>query len=351
MTNDRTTGEGVVRQVLLAEPRGFCAGVEMAIKSLAWMVELFDAPVFCYHDIVHNESVVEVFERAGVVFVAEVDEVTPGAPLMLSAHGTAPEIVAAARERAGVVIDAACPLVAKVHHEVKTRVGRGYDIVYVGHAGHDEAIGTMAVAPQAVHLVGTAGEVADVPDTGRPKALLSQTTLGVDEWTDVRDAVHERFPDVWMPTRSDLCYATTNRQAALKEIAPQVDAVVIIGSLTSSNTNALERAARSEGCRQVVRIDSAADLAPVRGSLHGVVGVTAGASVPEAIVQDVLAVLDPVEGVTRVQVTSEEEYFPLPSGLRRHLPREVLVADRTADAGAALERLDRRPVLGGPSDG
>ncbi|MBI2706043.1 MAG: 4-hydroxy-3-methylbut-2-enyl diphosphate reductase, partial [Actinobacteria bacterium] len=216
----------MVRKVILAEPRGFCAGVEMAIKALAWMVELFDPPVYCYHDIVHNVAVVDVFERAGVVFVDDVDDVPGGAPLMLSAHGTAPGVVDRAHERAGVVIDAACPLVAKVHHEVKRRVSKGYDIIYVGHHGHDEAVGTMAVAPEAVHLVGSASDVADVPDTGRPVALLSQTTLGVGEWADARAAVRERFPDVWTPARSDLCFATTNRQTALKALAEKVDAII-----------------------------------------------------------------------------------------------------------------------------
>ncbi len=328
-----------VRKVVLAEPRGFCAGVEMAIKSLAWMVELFEAPVYCYHEIVHNRSVVEIFERAGVVFVEDVADVPPGAPVMLSAHGSAPEVVAAARDRASLVVDAVCPLVAKVHHEVKVRAGRGFDVVYVGHAGHDEAIGTMAVAPDAVHLVERAEDVAALPDTSKPVAFLSQTTLAMDEWASVRDATATRFPDVWMPERSDLCFATTNRQQALRALAGRVDAIIVIGSQSSSNTNALERVARESGCRRVERIETALDLP---GDLTGIVGVTAGASVPEQLVQDVLDVLDPIEGFESLRATDEDEYFPLPGGLRSRIPAEALAADRRTDASDALERLASR---------
>src|ERR1700694_4662338 len=148
-----------VEKVLLAAPRGFCAGVEMAIKALAWMVRVFEPPVYCYHEIVHNQVVVERFRRLGVIFVNDIDEVPEGAPLMLSAHGSAPEVVDAARAKGGAVVDAVCPLVTKVHHEVKVRAGRGYTVVYVGHKGHDEAVGTMAVAPEAVQLVETAEDV------------------------------------------------------------------------------------------------------------------------------------------------------------------------------------------------
>ncbi len=328
-----------VRKVLLAEPRGFCAGVEMAIKALAWMVELYDPPVYCYHDIVHNKSVVDVFTEAGVIFVEDIEDVPAGAPVMLSAHGSAPAVVEGARARASVVVDAACPLVAKVHHEVKIRAGQGFDIIYVGHDGHDEAVGTMAVAPEAVHLVQHVADVEELARDDRPVALLSQTTLGMREWADVRDAVEERFPDVWMPTRSDLCFATTNRQTALEALAGQVDALIVIGSQSSSNTNALERVARESGCSRVERIDTVSDLP---SDLHGVVGVTAGASVPEQIVDEVLAALDPTEGVEALRVTDEDEYFPLPAGLRSELSAEALAADRSTDASAALEKLAGR---------
>ncbi|HZI46044.1 MAG TPA: 4-hydroxy-3-methylbut-2-enyl diphosphate reductase, partial [Ilumatobacter sp.] len=204
-----------VERVLLAEPRGFCAGVEMAIKALAWMVRAFEPPVYCYHEIVHNKTVVERFERQGVVFVDDMDEVPPGRPIMLSAHGSAPEVVEAARARGSFVVDSVCPLVTKVHHEVKVRAGKGYRIVYVGHEGHEEAVGTMAVAPNAISLVETVAEVDALPDFDQPVALLAQTTLSHRDWEGVAVRVRERFPDVWTPGRSDLCFATTNRQSSL----------------------------------------------------------------------------------------------------------------------------------------
>jgi len=164
-----------VDRVLLAAPRGFCAGVEMAIKALAWMVRAFDPPVYCYHEIVHNQLIVKRFEDLGVVFVDDVSEVPPGRPIMLSAHGSAPEVVAAARANHGFVVNAVCPLVTKVHHEVKVRSGKGYRIVYVGHEGHEEAVGTMAVAPESIHLVENEADVAALPDFKEPVALLAQT--------------------------------------------------------------------------------------------------------------------------------------------------------------------------------
>jgi 4-hydroxy-3-methylbut-2-enyl diphosphate reductase len=306
-----------VDEVLLAQPRGFCAGVEMAIKALAWMVRVFDPPVYCYHEIVHNQLVVDRFCQLGVVFVDDIDAVPSGAPLMLSAHGSAPAVVAAARAKGGVVVDAVCPLVTKVHHEVKVRAGKGYDIVYVGHTGHDEAIGTMAVAPERVHLVETPADVAalDLP-RDQPVAFLAQTTLSLDEWSGVLHSAKDRWPDLWQPGRSDLCYATTNRQSALKEIAHKADAVVVLGSENSSNTKALASVAVGMGCPRVLRVNGAHELPD---DLHGVVGVTAGASAPEELVAGVVARLAPRRGVTLVDVLSEDEYFPPPPELRKLL--------------------------------
>ena len=304
---------------MLAEPRGFCAGVEKAIKALAWMVRVFEPPVYCYHEIVHNRHVVDRFRAQGVVFVDDVAEVPPGAPVMLSAHGSAPEVVAAARARGGAVVDAVCPLVTKVHHELKVRSRKGYTVLYVGHAGHEEAVGTMAVAPESVRLLEHEADLdaLDVVEgVDAPVALLAQTTLSHDEWRGLMEAARRRFPDLWMPNRSDLCFATTNRQAALKAIASESDAVVVIGSANSSNTVALEKVARAGGCPRVLRINEADELPD---DLRGVVGVTAGASAPEALVQAVIDRLAPVEGVTEVTVTTEDEYFPPPPELRELL--------------------------------
>ena len=302
-----------VDRVLLAEPRGFCAGVEMAIKALAWMVRTFEPPVYCYHEIVHNKIVVERFERQGVVFVDDVSEVPEGCPIMLSAHGSAPEVVAAARERGSFVVDSVCPLVTKVHHEVKVRSGKGYRIVYVGHEGHEEAVGTMAVAPDSISRVESVEEVDALPGFEQPVALLAQTTLSHRDWEEVAVRVRERFPDVWTPGRSDLCFATTNRQSSLLAMAPRCDAIVVIGSSNSSNTRALEKLALDAGCPRVYRVNVADQLPD---DLSGTVGVTAGASAPEELVEAVLDRLDPTNGIEVVRITDEDEYFPPPRNIR-----------------------------------
>jgi 4-hydroxy-3-methylbut-2-en-1-yl diphosphate reductase len=302
-----------VDRVLLAAPRGFCAGVEMAIKALAWMVRSHEPPVYCYHEIVHNKLVVERFEQLGVIFVDDISEVPLGRPIMLSAHGSAPAVVAAARERGSVVVDSVCPLVTKVHHEVKVRAGKGFQIVYVGHEGHEEAVGTMAVAPDSITRVESIEEVDALPAFSEPVALLAQTTLSHRDWSDVAVRVKERFPDVWAPGRSDLCFATTNRQSALMTMAPSCDAIVVIGSANSSNTRALERLAREAGCARVHRINQADELPD---DLHGIVGVTAGASAPEELVDEVTSRLAPRLGVEEVRITTEDEYFPPPRRLR-----------------------------------
>lgn len=302
-----------VERVLLASPRGFCAGVEMAIKALAWMVRAFEPPVYCYHEIVHNQSVVRQFEALGVHFVDDVSDVPEGRPIMLSAHGSAPEVVQAARARGGYVVDAVCPLVTKVHHEVKTRAGKGYQIVYVGHEGHEEAVGTMAVAPEAIHRVETPADVEALHEIDGPVAVLAQTTLSHREWEGALDAAKARFPHLWQPARSDLCFATTNRQQALMEIAQRCDAMVVIGSANSSNTIALASLAAESGCEKVFRVNGADELP---GDLAGTVGVTAGASAPEDLVRSVIERLAPLHGVEEVNVTDEDEYFPPPRDLR-----------------------------------
>ncbi len=341
-----------VDRVLLASPRGFCAGVEMAIKALAWMVRAFEPPVYCYHEIVHNQLVVKRFEDLGVVFVDDIADVPPGAPVMLSAHGSAPEVVRAAHEDGRYVVDAVCPLVTKVHHEVKVRARKGFQVIYVGHEGHEEAVGTVAVAPESISRVETPEDVAALPDFDRPVALLAQTTLSHRDWAGVLDATKERFSDMWMPGRSDLCFATTNRQSALTELAPRCDAVVVIGSANSSNTNALAKIAREAGCARVYRVNTAAELPD---DLTGTVGVTAGASAPEDLVMSVIERLAPRHGVEEVRVTEEDEYFPPPRNLRDLLwvidiaatfglggpvADRVPINDRALDASQVLAHLD-----------
>ncbi len=303
-----------VDRVLLAAPRGFCAGVEMAIKALAWMVGAFEPPVYCYHQIVHNAIVVKRFESKGVVFIDDIAEVPPGAPVMLSAHGSAPEVVAGANARGGFVVDAVCPLVTKVHHEVRTRAKKDFDIIYIAHEGHEEAIGTVAEAPEGrIHQVESIAEIDALEDFDGPVALLTQTTLSQHDWALLAAHAHERFPEMWMPGRKDLCFATTNRQDALIEMAHRCDAVIVIGSENSSNTRALARIAADEGCARVLRVNGAAELPD---DLTGTVGVTAGASAPDELVTEVIDVLAPRDGVEEVHLTDEDEYFPPPRSLR-----------------------------------
>ena len=329
-----------VRKVLLAEPRGFCAGVEMAIKALAWMVRLFPAPVYCFHEIVHNRLIVERFEDLGVIFVDDIDDVPPGAALMLSAHGSAPQIVTAAQSKDRFVVNAVCPLVTKVHHEARVRAEKGYTILYVGHAGHDEAVGTLAVAPDAIRLVEDDTDLdralATVDDPEKV-ALLAQTTLALHDWEGLATDARDRFPRLWTATRNDLCFATTNRQSALSAIAVQADAVVVIGSANSSNTIALAKVATAAGCVNVLRIDGPDELDLTALDGASVVGVTAGASAPEDVVQAVIAKLAPTEGVELVHVTDEDEYFPPPRELRELIPAD----DRTISAAEVLADLVR----------
>ncbi len=305
-----------VERVLLAEPRGFCAGVEMAIKALTWMTRIFDGPVYCYHEIVHNEWVVKAFEGVGVVFVGDIAEVPLGAPVMLSAHGSSPEVVEGAADRAAVVIDAVCPLVTKVHHEVKRMARDGYDIIYVGHRGHDEAVGTVAEAPAAITLVEPETGLADFAPADPTKvALLAQTTLGVHEWMAVMDDAVERYPELNTARKSDLCYATTNRQEAVLGLTKECELVLVVGSHNSSNTQALVRVARENGVA-AHRIDSAADIEDAWLEGVSVVGLTAGASAPDHLVQKVIDRLAPDKGFELWSSIEEKEYFPLPPQLR-----------------------------------
>jgi 4-hydroxy-3-methylbut-2-enyl diphosphate reductase len=343
----------------MAEPRGFCAGVESAVKSLAWMAVLHRPPVFCVHPVVHNEDVVARFERLGVRFVADPDQAPVGAPILLSAHGSAPQTVERASRRASVVVDAICPLVTKVHHEIRTRARAGETVLYVGHRGHDEAVGAIAQAPGRVVAVETPADVATaaVPDGDRV-AVLAQTTLAHDDWRDVVAAAGRRFGDVWLPRRDDLCFATTNRQAAVRVLAERCDAIVVVGSPTSSNTRALADTARSAGCPTVVRVAGRDELpADLGAGRDAVVGITAGASTPAHLVDAVIEALRP-ERVERVHVTRESEYFPLARPVRHRLRElagsgrlapalhEAFVHDRTTSADDLLALIEDGHLVG-----
>jgi 4-hydroxy-3-methylbut-2-enyl diphosphate reductase len=331
----------MVEQVLLAEPRGFCAGVEMAIKALTWMTRVFPPPVYCYHQIVHNAAVVGVFEAAGVVFVDTLEAVPSGAPLMLSAHGSGPEVIREAQARGAIVVDAVCPLVTKVHHEVRRMAAAGYRILYVGHEGHDEALGTIAEAPEAVTLVDPAAGLAGftAPDPGKV-ALLAQTTLGHHEWQEVLAAATALFPGLWTARRSDLCYATTNRQAAVEVLARRADLVLVVGSANSSNTRALVRVAQAARAT-AHRVEGPGSLDPAWLQEARVVGVTAGASAPDGAVRAVVEALAPANGVEVVTVTEEAEYFPPPPQLRALL----MALQAAVEGGCAARAPGRRGPL------
>jgi 4-hydroxy-3-methylbut-2-enyl diphosphate reductase len=353
--------------VVLAEPRGFCAGVEAAVKSLAWMVVLHRPPVFCVHPVVHNEDVVARFERLGARFVDDPGHAPPGAPLVLSAHGSPPGTVERAARRGSTVVDAVCPLVTKVHHEIRTHARAGGTVLYIGHPGHDEAVGAIAQAPGSVVPVAGPADVPGAPvPAGVPVAVLAQTTLAQESWRATVDAARKRFGDVWLPPRDDLCFATTNRQAGARALARGCDVVVVVGSPTSSNTRALAATARDAGCPAVVRVAGPGDLptdlldgVPTRRA--AVVGVTAGASTPDDAVDRVVAALRPAR-LTRIPVTEEGEYFPIARPLRqrlRHLARQgrlvppllhAFVHDRTTRADDLLTRIERGGLVAALAD-
>ena len=313
----------------------------MAIKALTWMVRVFEPPVYCYHEIVHNASVVDAFENAGVVFVDAIEDVPEGAPVMLSAHGSAPEVVAAAAARAAVTVDAVCPLVTKVHHEVKRKAADGFDIIYVGHIGHDEAVGTIAEAPDAVTLVDPANGLAHFSPVDPTRvALVAQTTLGMYEWDDVLAEAESRYAGLWTSRKSDLCYATTNRQVAIEALAERSDVVLVVGSATSSNTNALVRVAEAAGT-PAYRVDGPDAVDEGWFEDAEIVGVTAGASAPDQAVRAVIDAVAPRDGVEELRTAAEDEYFPLPPSLRTFLG--ALQSAVEAGYGAA-------PGLGGPLD-
>ncbi len=304
--------------VILASPRGFCAGVNMAIECLEQSLQLFGTPIYVYHEIVHNQYVVNRFKNKGVTFVDALSEVPVGGTLLYSAHGVSPALRAEAHARQLRTIDATCPLVTKVHLEAIKFAKEGYHIVLVGHAGHDEVIGTMGEAPESITLVETVDDVERLPFSHEAKlAFLTQTTLSVDDANVIIAALRKRYPQIVGPNKDDICYATQNRQEAVKEIAPQADLILVLGSQNSSNSQRLAGLARTLG-KPAYLIDTAAELDPQW--LVGVttVMVTAGASAPETVVEDLINQLREKYGATVETRAVREEHvrFPLPKQLR-----------------------------------
>ena len=309
-------------QIILANPRGFCAGVNMAIESLERSLDFFGAPVFVYHEIVHNKYVVERFRSRGVVFVESIEEVPEGAPLLYSAHGVSPQIRDEARSRNLRAIDATCPLVTKVHLEAVKYANDGYTIVLIGHEGHDEVIGTMGEAPERMILVETAEDVEALDlDSSTKVAYLTQTTLSVDDANIVIAALRKKFPRIANPHKDDICYATQNRQEAVRELAGRADVVLVLGSQNSSNSKRLAEIARSLGPHAHL-IDGVADLKFEWFEGVDTVLITAGASAPEDVVQECIRYLETSFGATIVEewVREESVHFPLPRSLRELLP-------------------------------
>jgi len=307
------------KRVLLAEPRGYCAGVDRAVETVERALEKHGAPVYVRHEIVHNRYVVDTLAKRGAVFVAEADEVPEGAVVVFSAHGVAPTVHQSAVARDLRVIDATCPLVTKVHNEVKRFARDDYDILLIGHEGHEEVIGTAGEAPDHVQLVDGVDGVAAVTVRDADKVVwLSQTTLSVDETMEIVARLRERFPTLQDPPSDDICYATQNRQGAVKAMAPQCDLVIVVGSRNSSNSVRLVEVALDSGAGAAHLVDYADDVDPAW--LHGVttVGVTSGASVPEVLVQGVLERLAESGYGTVQNVTTANEtlVFALPREIR-----------------------------------
>ncbi|TAK45078.1 MAG: 4-hydroxy-3-methylbut-2-enyl diphosphate reductase [Betaproteobacteria bacterium] len=304
-------------EVLLANPRGFCAGVERAIEIVERALELRGAPIYVRHEIVHNKTVVESLRAKGAVFVEDLDQVPPGATVIFSAHGVAKSVQAEAERRGLQVFDATCPLVTKVHVEVAKMLRAGFEIVMIGHRGHPEAEGTMGQATEGMYLVESVDEVArlTVKDP-QQLAYVTQTTLSVDDAARVVAALKARFPAIRGPKRDDICYATQNRQDAVKFMAPQCDVVLVVGSPNSSNSNRLREVAEHIGV-QAYMIDSAADLKPDWLAGKRRVGVTAGASAPEVLVKALIERLTRLgaRSVHLMDGTAEDVVFTLPRGL------------------------------------
>ena len=305
-------------KIILANPRGFCAGVNMASESLERALQLFGTPLYVYHEIVHNRPVVDRFRKRGVVFVDGIDEIPEGSTVLYSAHGVAPAIRAASAERNLRAIDATCPLVTKVHLEAVRFAKENYTIILIGHEGHDEVLGTMGEAPMNIRLVQDVHDVEklDLPADAK-LAYLTQTTLSVDDADLIINALRRRFPQIGGPSKDDICYATQNRQEAVKDIVPEADVVVVLGSQNSSNSMRLAEIAQSCGKRSYL-IDTVRELPPAAFVGNETVLITAGASAPEEVVEECVAYLQERYGASVESRTVREEHvsFPLPRELR-----------------------------------
>ncbi len=310
-------------KIRLASPRGFCAGVNMAIDALDLAIELHGTPIYVYHEIVHNKYVVERFRRSGAIFVEDLNDVPEGEHLMFSAHGVSPEVRQIAAQRNLKTIDATCPLVTKVHLEAIRYAKAGYTICLIGHEGHDEVIGTMGEAPEAIILVQTPEEVDDleVKDPSRV-AYLTQTTLSVDDANRIIARLRQKFPQIANPPKDDICYATQNRQEAVKLLAKDADVVLVLGSQNSSNSQRLRELGEECGVRAYL-IDEARYMNDDWFDCAETVVVTAGASAPEQVVQDCLDYLTERFGATMEEhvVREEDVHFPLPRELRNERGR------------------------------
>jgi len=317
-----TTERSTERKVLLAAPRGYCAGVDRAVVTVEKALDLYGAPVYVRKQIVHNKHVVETLESRGAIFVDEVEEVPEGATVVFSAHGVAPEVHHQAADRGLKTIDATCPLVTKVHSEAKRFASEGYDIILIGHDGHEEVVGTMGEAPDSMTLVEDLDAARSIEVEDPDKLVwLSQTTLSVDETLETVDVLKERFPNLMSPPSDDICYATQNRQVAIKEVAAGSDVVIVVGSGNSSNSVRLVEVALESGASSAYRIDAASEIDPLWLENATTVGVTSGASVPEILVNEVLEYLAEkgFGTVEEVQTAEETLVFALPPELRRDM--------------------------------
>ena len=310
---------GHPQEILLAEPRGFCAGVDRAIEIVERAIIKFGAPIYVRHEIVHNTYVVNDLKDKGAIFIEELSDVPPGATLVFSAHGVSLAVQEEALQRGFQIFDATCPLVSKVHVEVAKLHKEGYEFIMIGHKGHPEVEGTMGQLDSGIHLVEDVADVARVqPGQTEKLALVTQTTLSMDDAADIAAAVKARFPKVREPKQQDICYATQNRQDAIKVMSPQVDVVIVVGSPTSSNSNRLREVAQKLGTESYM-VDHADELQASWFEGRSRVGLTAGASAPDVLVQAVIARLRELGAVSvrKMDGVVETIKFPLPKGLKR----------------------------------